>query len=186
MQAPNTVNGRPISLVDLMILVVSMAVWLAFATPAFEVIANLVRSGPSGYLRTPGGAVQLGRYVNIIVQSFLFAMIPACLILRLRRPRPRLRTLIHQPGFAACAALLASVLVALPLYICTHSGPAGEFVAAGSKMLFAVVVPAAWIFLLATHRWGPEPSWIDRLGRTLGMLWTVSFPAHLVLLRLPT
>jgi hypothetical protein len=35
----------------------------------------------------------------------------------------------------------------------------------------AVVV--AWVILLLSGRWRSEPSWIDRLGRALGVFWIV-------------
>jgi hypothetical protein len=34
-----------------------------------------------------------------------------------------------------------------------------------------LAVAAAWMALLLTGRWRAEPSWIDRAGRILGVLW---------------
>jgi hypothetical protein len=178
-------RSRRFGLGDVMILIAALALGLALAGPAFIIIADGIRSAPRNHFRTFAGAVQLGRFLNIIVLNFLFFFIPACLILRLRRPRPPLRTLVHQPGFAACAAPVAVVLAALPLAFFTPSGLAEQVIAIGGQALSVAAVPLAWLSLIATRRWAPEPSWIDRLGRILGVLWTVSLPAHLVLIRLP-
>jgi hypothetical protein len=32
-------------------------------------------------------------------------------------------------------------------------------------------LPLAWGAMKLTKRWWPEPSWIDRLGRVLGVCW---------------
>jgi hypothetical protein len=106
---------RPFGLGDAMILIVALALGLALAGPGTIVIADAIRSVPRNHLRTSTGAVQLGRFLNVIVLNFLFFLILACVILRLRRPRPPLRSMIGQPGFAACAAPVALWLFALPL-----------------------------------------------------------------------
>jgi hypothetical protein len=178
-------RSRRFGLADVMILIVALALGLALAGPAFIIIADAIRSVPRNHFRTLAGAVQFGRFLNIIVLNFLFFLIPACLILRLRRPRPPLRTLIRQPGFAACAAPVAVVLAALPLAFVTPSELAGQVIEIGGQALAVAAAPLAWLSLIATRRWNPEPSWIDRLGRILGVLWMVSLPAHLVLIRLP-
>jgi hypothetical protein len=181
----DTPRSRPFGLGDAMILIVALALGLALAGPGIIIIADAISSVPRSHLWTWAGAVQLGRFLNIIVLNFLFFLIPACLILRLRRPRAPLRSLIHQPGFAACAAPFAFFLAALPLALLAPSGLAGQVIEIGGQVLLIAAAPLAWVSLIATHRWGPEPSWIDRLGRILGALWMVALPAHLVLLRLP-
>jgi hypothetical protein len=97
---------------------------------------------------------------------FLYFLLPAFLILRMRRPRPPMHSLVRQPGFAACAAPVACYLTVLPWF------------------LVAAATPLAWFFLAVTRRWAAEPTWIDRLGRILGTLLMVSLPAHLVLILL--
>jgi hypothetical protein len=37
----------------------------------------------------------------------------------------------------------------------------------------ATAVAGAWLILLLAGWWRPEPSWIDRLGRVLGLGWIV-------------
>ncbi len=176
---------RPFGLGDAMILIVALALGLALAGPGIIVVADGIRTIPLKQFRTLAGAVSLGRFLNVIVLNFLFFLIPACLILRIRRPRPTLRALIRQPGFAACAAPVAFVLVSLPLAFFAPSGLAGQVIEIGGQVLAALAAPLAWVVLIAARRWNPEPSWVDRLGRILGALWMFSLPAHLVLIRLP-
>jgi hypothetical protein len=107
------------------------------------------------------------------------------LIVRLRRPRPALRSLICQPGFVACAAPVVIVLATMPLALLPLSGLAGQVIEVVAQVLLVVTAPLAWALLIATRRWNPEPSWIDRLGRILGVLGIVCTPAHLLLIRLP-
>ena len=112
----------------------------------------------------------------------LYFLLPAYLILRLKRPRAPLRSLIRQPGLAACAALCAVLLVVLLLRVLVPPrGLTGEVFSVGSLALIVVAAPLAWVGLMMTHQWHPEPHWIDRLGRVLGGLWTVAALAALLL-----
>jgi hypothetical protein len=43
-------------------------------------------------------------------------------------------------------------------------------------VLLTAGAPLAWVCLIATRRWNPEPTWIDRFGRILGALWMVCAP----------
>src|SRR4051812_34949973 len=97
-------RSRPFGLGDAMILIVALALSLALAGPAIIIIADTIHSDPRWWFQTLDGAVSLAHMLNALVLCFLFFLIPACLILRLKRPRPPLRSLIGQPGFAACAA----------------------------------------------------------------------------------
>ena len=106
----------------------------------------------------------------------------ACLAIRLRAPRPRFRRLMRQPGTVACvaatfamataAALCAAVLATVgvpPLedfyhkilpYLCDSA---------------AIAVVGAWSVANLAGRWKPEPGWIDRMGRVIGVLWILIF-----------
>ncbi len=176
---------RPFGLGDAMILIAALALGLALAGPGIIIIADSIRTTPPKQFRTLAGAVSLGRFLNVIVLNFLFFLMPAFLILRFRRPRPKLRALICQPGFAACAAPVALLLVASPLALFAPTGLAGEVIENGGQILSVLAAPLAWVSLIATRRWGPEPGWIDRLGRIVGVLWMFCLPAHLVLIRIP-
>ncbi len=178
-------TSRPLSLADAMIFIIALGLGLALARPAIILIADGVRSDPRWRFQTLAGAVSLGRMLNIVLLNFLFFLLPAFLIVRLRRPRPALRSLICQPGFAACAAPVVIVLTTMPLALFPLSGLAGQVIENAAQVLLVVAAPLAWVFLVATRRWNPEPSWIDRLGRILGTLGMLCTPAHLVLIHLP-
>jgi hypothetical protein len=171
-------------LADAMIFVIAFGLGLALARPAIVMIADAVRSDPRWRFQTLTGAVSLGRMLNIVLLNFLFFLLPAFLIVRLRRPRPSLRSLICQPGFVACATPVVIVLATMPLVLLPLSGLA-EVIGIGAQVLLVVAAPLAWLFLIATRRWNAEPSWIDRLGRILGTLGMLCTPAHFVLIRLP-
>jgi hypothetical protein len=178
-------TSRSLTLADAMIFIIALGLGLALARTAIGVIAETVRSEPRWRFQTMAGAVSLGRMLNIVLLNFLFFLLPAFLIVRLKRPRAALRSLICQPGFAACAAPVAVVLATLPFALLPPSGLAGEVIEIACQVLLVGAAPLAWVVLITTRRWSLEPSWIDRLGRILGVLWMVCIPAHLVLIRHP-
>src|ERR1017187_4437858 len=158
---------RPFTLGDAMILIIALALGLAIARPGIVHVDDAIRSGPQDRFRTWAGAVSLGRILNILVLNFLMFLLPAFLILRLKRPPAPLRSLIGQPGFAACAAPVAIVLAFPPFELLAPSGLARQVIEIAAQVLIAAAVPLAWVSLIATRRWAPEPSWIDRSGRIL-------------------
>ena len=176
---------RPFGLADGMIFIVALGLGLALARPAIILIADAVRSDPRWRFQTLAGGISLIRMLNIVLLNFLFFLLPAFLIVRLRQPRPPLRSLIYQPGFIACALPVVIVLAALPLVALRLDGSARELISLVLQVVLVVSAPLAWIFLIATRRCDPEPSWIDRLGRILGALGIICTPAHFVLIRLP-
>ena len=115
----------------------------------------------------------------------------AVLGMRLRRPRPRWRRLMRQPGWVAClAAAIAVVAVAgfvqarvttVRIAIATAGIGGGDVIVRGDarfEILAAHLVPAgglsvlvAWALLRADGRWAAERSWIDRAGRLIGVGW---------------
>jgi hypothetical protein len=178
-------KARPLGLADALIFIIALGLGLALARPALVLIADAVRSDPRWRFQTLAGAVGLVRMLNIVLLNFLFFLLPAFLIVRLRRPRPAWHSLICQPGFVDCAAPVVIVLATLPLALLPVSELAGDVIAIVVQVLLVVAAPLAWVFLIATRRWNPEPSWIDRLGRILGALGMVCTPAHFVLIHLP-
>ena len=77
------------------------------------------------------------------------------------------------------------MVATLPLLFLHSAGLATSVIEIAVQILIVGAVPMTWILLIATRRWNLEPSWIDRFGRVLGVLWMVCIPAHLVLIRLP-
>ena len=89
----------------------------------------------------------------------------AILTLRLRAPRPPWREAAIQPGVWACVAPLVALL-SLPAM--------GRYFALEfSPLILPTAVAAAWLTLALCGRWRPEPSWVDRAGRGLGLGWLV-------------
>ena len=176
---------RSLSLADAMILIIALGLGLALTRPAMLLIADAILSDPQWRFQSFAGAVSLLRMLNVVLLNFLFFFLPAYLIIRLRRPRPGLRSMICQPGFAACAAPVVIVLATLPVALIPIPWLPVPVIEVGGQILLVVTAPLAWIFLIATRRWNPEPSWIDRLGCILGVLAMICTPLHFLLIRLP-
>jgi hypothetical protein len=134
----------------------------------------------------------------------LAVLTPTVLIWRLRRPRPRWRRLMRQPGMAAlCAALIpiATSLVGLRQIASLLANPASfvsgaggeDFNTFGSTVTVSgpplgdiyttygagvgLWVLGAWLVLWLSGRRRPEKSWIDRLGRLVGIGWLMFLAA---------
>jgi hypothetical protein len=119
-------------------------------------------------------------------QPLLLSWTYAALVLRLRGPRPDIRRLARQPGFAAlltaavCSAYgwldgLIHVIwdLANPW---KNMNPLEDLAEQGSKLFDGVwdpgsAVSAVWVFMALGQMCRREPSWIDRLGRILGGGW---------------
>jgi hypothetical protein len=175
-------TSRPFTLGDAMILIVALGLGLALARPAILEIAKALNSVSRNNFRLLIGAVPLARMLNIVLLDFLFVLLPALMILRLRRPRPPLRSILTQPGVTACAMPVAMFFVILPFSLLAGSGIGGEALEMAMQVLLIAAAPLAWICLLVTRRWNSEPSWIDRAGRTMGVLQMVCVPAHFILI----
>jgi hypothetical protein len=121
----------------------------------------------------------------------------ALLALRLRRPRPGRRRLFASPGVAACffAVLLVAFRTAESAWTSslTYDVYGADLVwsslqtpnlphALQDGSTSATVgfgVAALWIWMAVSGRWRPEPHWIDRMGRILGVTWLVVIPLRL-------
>jgi hypothetical protein len=135
------------------------AVWLQY----YHRFADLAVERPIGsseyrsWVRLLGSA--LSDEPRAWLTASLFAMTPAQVVMRLRWPRPAWPILVRQPGFVACLAALIG--------FCFE----GRLQYVGFPFLTAAAVLLAWGALLGLRRWESEPSWIDRLGRMLGIGW---------------
>jgi len=97
--------------------------------------------------------------------------------IRLLGPRPRFRRLARQPGIiAALAAALALTLAGIPfgLLFWLDESPYEIFLLLAVATYPGLAVLVAWMTLLVGRRWRAEPSWVDRLGRTLGVFWILA------------
>ncbi|MGO9914164.1 MAG: hypothetical protein ACLQIB_05540 [Isosphaeraceae bacterium] len=116
------------------------------------------------------------------VVPFLAAWTTALLLLRLRRPRPRIRRALFEPGATACVA--ATVVIAV------QAAWISALLAAGSRIIHLSTVfegyaqqvsfgvLAAWTVLAVSGRWRNEPTWIDRAGRVMGVTWILITAVH--------
>ncbi len=115
--------------------------------------------------------------------------------LRLVAPRPGRRRMWCQPGLVACAAALIPIgttigRMVIFMTVTVLNRPeltTNLFTPWGLKKLLIFTnnlmiksahpgqaVFVAWILLWVGGRWHPEPSWIDRAGRALGIAWIVA------------
>lgn len=190
---------RRFRMVDAMILVAATAAgcaltsWLDRASDgevSWQALGECIRELPAVVsARETASAWQMvfeitftGAYLVLpLVALWTLAILP----LRLLGPRPRWRRLARQPGLmAACAT--AVVLVCYGLLIGTVSliarregaswpEAATELALVGfaphAPLAVGLAVLASWMTLIVGRRWRAEPSWVDRLGRILGVFW---------------
>lgn len=116
----------------------------------------------------------------------LFAALSMALFAcRLIPPRPRWRRIARQPGMTASLAVLvlstgqaintALVSHRLPyVYVMGKTFAPFQYFASSLIELrrsVGIAVAVTWIILVLGRWWRPEPSWIDRAGRLLGLYW---------------
>jgi hypothetical protein len=135
----------------------------------------------------------LSLVANLGAHAVVMATI-AVLTMRLRYPRPPFRRLACQPGFVACCAVALTLALSDLEYLGRVSiqGVDNPFQRGFSSELFNVVldgfgysftrngyaVSATWLMLALGSRWRPESSWIDRIGRAIGVFWIVMIAAY--------
>ena len=123
-----------------------------------------------------------GEQAFYVIQSTVLTICPylssaslALLILRLRRPRPRLRRCLRQPGMvASAAASLALAIEAVRIVPLFALGSRSVwlsklFIGPDQQICFAIL--GAWAVLKLGGVWRPEPSAIDWAGRVVGVAW---------------
>jgi hypothetical protein len=143
-----------------------------------------------------GFAWDWGWFDDFIPEMLLLATPPAVaatlavLAMRLRQPRPLWRKLTRQPGLAACLVLVPTWALAAAFTVVNvlsidrmtppfkdgstyaqQAGVWGEGFATWGGLLGGFAVLIAWATLAISGRWRAEPSWLDRLGRLVGLAW---------------
>ena len=109
----------------------------------------------------------------------------ATLICRLIPPRPPLRRLARQPGTTALVlitliVLLVGVILGLGVILAPYFDPgrlgptSTSYPVRLSTLSYQIfnagkMVAVFWIWQAAARLWRPERSWIDRIGRALGI-----------------
>jgi hypothetical protein len=139
------------------------------------------------YSRLPGASHFQALIYAIIEATFLIFLLAlpfagmwtlALIPIRLTGPRPRFRRLATQPGtMAAFAASLALAIVGIQAGIVLWKASGDSlymtFILAAMPVYPGLAVLFTWFTLLFGRRWRAEPSWIDRMGRALGIFWIV-------------
>ncbi len=119
--------------------------------------------------------------VNLAFTLFglvLTSLTVSVLAIRLRRPRPPLRRLGRQPGFGACLAAtiglgVIGIFLTVPGPNAYSRLPPGLRVNTVAFPCIGAAVGASWAVMAVGGRWRPCPSWIDRAGRAIGVLWII-------------
>ena len=99
--------------------------------------------------------------------------------LRFIGSRPSRGRWFDPPGLSACLAVSAASLLnswcAWAVVFISPSVPEDVFSLVALRIVeplpLAAAVLATWSLLIFNRRWRPEPSWIDRVGRCLGIYW---------------
>ncbi len=175
--------ARKFGVADAMILVVGLSLALAAGLKLFVLFGELVfllcrtiadYNSPF-FAKRPGfWWTQVARHWSSVLfygvrifEFFLLGMTPAFLLVRLRRPRPAIRALLRQPGtVAALAIVFGQVWVTgwlHRLFFGRLTDPTVTAVAVGGT------VTLAWALLALSRKWEGERSWVDRMGRLLGV-----------------
>jgi hypothetical protein len=116
-----------------------------------------------------------------VIPMVALALIPV----RLAGPRPRFRRLTRQPGLiAACASGVAIAMIGLPIVVGALAAGASwdefsEMLSSedevwSATMYGGLAVLVSWMTLFVGGRWRAEPSWVDRLGRAMGLCWILA------------
>lgn len=159
----------------LMAAAVAATIWLAVFWDFTYIFQIAHRDGALlSFSRRPLTAIAM------IADPFLAALTLAWYPLRLRRPRVRWSHLSRQPGVAvalvAVLAWLAGGLITSPWAIGVQRAPTGWLAIgfiplAASTTLGGFGVLLTWTCSTLAGRWRPEATWVDRLGRAVGVGW---------------
>lgn len=178
-------SPRPFTILDGMILVAAVA--CAFGL--HRAVVDAVHSHAYNTFAMVSRLQDLSQRVLEVEFPLLVTLTPAVLVMRLRRPRPRWRRLLRQPGMVACCAAIlpiAGALLGLRQFfrflsdttvidrgdiISYRIGPplGVLFGSVGAPVGFWVL--GAWLILALSGRRRPEKSGIDRVGRLVGIGW---------------
>jgi hypothetical protein len=177
---------RPFRLIDAMslIAVVSLAMYMTRSyLRCFSVLSYLVSTEPSN-VRVMG------------LREWLYAGVPTLLLisaslwpLRLARPGNRSYRTARLPGMAVSYAAWTALAFALVrsafvvrAWLATMYFPdvgvlpwsdGAVLRVIATKDMIGSAVAVSWLVLWLAGLWRTEPSWIDRLGRVLGVYWIV-------------
>jgi len=194
-EARTSLPRRRFRVLDVMILVAATAIacpvglWIAQQFSAEIFWSGLYKDFLSLFDSSDGDgmileeAVALGGFFFLLFAPFAAAWTIALALIQLAGRREPLRSLANRPGAAAifpagitCA--FVSVILVLKYHINDFYNPHSPFSLELMFLLLPMLVGASvsgsWMMLLIGRRWNAEPSWIDRLGRALGVFWVIA------------
>jgi hypothetical protein len=153
---------------------------------AWRMCSQLVGWSPwTGFLAYTRQALTTELSVLVISNLLLPTLCPVLLglmiaqpLLRLRPPRPPLSQVVRQSGFVICMIGIALVCLLLSMGDWWFSGLALTLGMTRVMILFMI-----WP-LLGLPPWHTERSWIDRLGRGVGLGWLMAIAVMAVLERM--
>jgi hypothetical protein len=182
---------RPFRLSDGMVFVAATAV-------AFAIYRNGLSPGINFTTFVITGEFLIFFWMHQIVPFPAMWSLALFAIVAFDRSTPRRRKLRHAGSVACCAAVVAlalTTLVASAFYtlhfleeiqviprIFSHGRNAHAmppFANAPMEEIVGAAVLGAWSVMAATGRWKSQPSWIDRMGRALGIVWIALFLVYL-------
>jgi hypothetical protein len=188
---------RFFNLVDAMVLVAATAVGLGIARGIWD--ALWTSTNASVNVGPVGPALLLAAHWTVVAYPFLVAWTIALLSLVFlsRRFRPTAGDLLNRPGATACSAAALAItigtvnLAVLILVVMARNGTiwnSREMIECcvdavrlniGVELgMPGLAVTVAWSTLALNGRWQPEPNWLDRAGRSLGLAWVVLMVFH--------
>jgi hypothetical protein len=174
---------RPFRVADYMILIAALFCAAAWDRGAVLAAMRYPFSAPVSF----GHFLIQSQATVVLYLPFLISGSLAQIAFRLQRPRPPWDELRQQPGTVACAlatAFLTPVgLMTVWSHLFSRRPPQVAWARIADDLrperltivttLIGMAVLVAWVVLKATGQWKPEASWIDRLGRVLGVGWIV-------------
>jgi hypothetical protein len=178
---------RRFSLIDAMILIAATALGLGLdlwmrRMPVFSLVPPTTRLSSLYYALAPWLST-----AGCVALLWSLAVVP----MRLRKPRPTRRRLWRQPGVTACAAAGLATLLSVVSSIPDRLGPQSlrehweswydVAHAASASTVTGPAIAIAWTVLALSGAWRAEASWIDRLGRGLGVTWFLLYVVGIVL-----
>jgi hypothetical protein len=163
---------RRFTLSDLVVLIAAAAFGFALLKPALSSLA-------ARPIRLTGGAAEYAIFYGLLFGTpVLIASSLTLVALSLRPPRPPLRRLHRWPGFVVNASGILGVSVILVHYLgqtiidpSRFSGTYMHVLSTGLPGDVGYFVLGSFLPLVLRGQWRPRPTWTDRLGWAIGVLW---------------
>jgi hypothetical protein len=161
---------RRLTMADLAILTAGAALSFAILRMSWDTSSSTLASISSAVV---------GSQSSVVIISLSLGAATALIGMRIIGPRPRWRAVFRQPGTSACLAILAYMLMVVLLFswheVLKPASALSRFridfnLHLSGNRFAGTWVAVAWTTLALARAWRPEPSWIDRSGRILGVV----------------